>query len=118
MDGLHLRAQFVRHRRALGFVFGVDIVAERFAFGVKHAGDVIGWRGLAQFAQHVHKAVDGVGGRAIGGRQFADRMKSAVQIRRTVNEQKPGHQGKPSYTGNRTTPSPPGFIHKHQKIRS
>ena len=53
---LGLRTQFIRHRRAGGFVVGIHFVAEVFAFGVEHhramAVHIIG----AQAAQHIEHA--------------------------------------------------------------
>ncbi len=39
---LDLRAQFVGHRRTIRLVLRIQLVAEGFAPGVEHAGDVFG----------------------------------------------------------------------------
>ncbi len=53
VDGLHLRAQIVRHWRAIGFVFSKDIIAEGFSFRIKHHRYLTIWIVLAQAAHHV-----------------------------------------------------------------
>ena len=61
---LDLAAQVVRHRRAVGLVVGVEIVAEGLALRVEHAGDIIGRVFATQLAQHGEHAAQRVGGLA------------------------------------------------------
>jgi len=48
VDGRDLAAQIVGHRVAVGFVLGVNVVAESRAFGIEHAGHIVGRVFLAQ----------------------------------------------------------------------
>ena len=61
VDGRDLAAQVVRHRGAIGFVFGVDGVPKRRAFGIKHAGHVIRRHFFAQALHHVDHDADRTG---------------------------------------------------------
>jgi hypothetical protein len=95
VDRLDLHAQLVRHRRAVRLVFGIKLVAKSLALGVKNAGNIVGRRFLAQAFEHVHKAVQRVGRRAVGGGKILDRVEGAVEIRRTVDEQQGRHVATP-----------------------
>ncbi len=81
-----LRPQVVRHRRAVGLVLGVQIVAEIPPRRVEHQADmgfgIIG----QQLAQHVGDAKDRPGGFALGIAQIRQGVEGAVQERRTVDE--------------------------------
>ena len=59
--------KIVRHRRPVGLVLGIEVVAEGLALGVEHAGAIIGRVVLVQPAQHVEHAVDRAGRLAAPG---------------------------------------------------
>ena len=40
MNRLDLTAQLIRHRRAMGLVFTIDLIAKRLALGVEDNGNV------------------------------------------------------------------------------
>ena len=77
---LHLRPQFIRHGRAVGFVFGVHGIAEGVALGIKHYGHGAVGILLAQTAQHIYHAFDGASRLAFRGAQRRQRVKGAVEI--------------------------------------
>ncbi len=58
MDGLYLHRELVRHRRAVGLVIGIDLVAKGLALGVEYHGDVCGIVIREQLSQHVGDNVD------------------------------------------------------------
>ena len=66
MQGFDLCSQLRRHRGAMGFVFGVPVVAECFSLGIKYTSAII--RGVisTQAAQHIEHALYG-SGRFAGG---------------------------------------------------
>ena len=78
---LGLRAQIIRHGRARGFVVGKHIVAEIFAFGIKHAAAMVVRKIGAQAAQHIEHAVKRARGRAVGRGERRHGVISAVEIR-------------------------------------
>ena len=91
VDRLDLRAQIVRHRRAVRLVLGIQRVAKGRAFGVEDTGGKIGRHLLAQALQHVDHAANGAGRRARRitrhHAQIGHRMKRAVQIAGAVHQQ-------------------------------
>ncbi len=91
VDGRDLRAQVVRHRRAVGLVLGVQVVAEGLAGRVEHAGGVVGAHVLAQLLHHVDHPADGAGGRARGiaghRAQVGHGVVGAVQVAGAVHQQ-------------------------------
>ena len=86
-----LRRQFIGHRRTVGLVFGVEIIAKGFALGIENAGAVLRRHILVQPAQHVEHAINGIGGFAAAVAQVANRMEGAVKIGRSVNEKQGFH---------------------------
>ena len=48
----NLRAQFIRHRRAICFVLSVEVIAKRLAAGIEHHGNRTIRIVLLQLAQH------------------------------------------------------------------
>ncbi|MCY1511959.1 hypothetical protein D9M68_464030 [compost metagenome] len=100
VDGVDLAAQVVGHRRAVGLVLGVPVVAEGLAGGVEDAGRVVGAHLAAQRGHHVDHAPDRPGGRALGvaghGAQIGHRVEGPVQVARAIDEQQRflvGHRG-------------------------
>ena len=93
MDRLDLRAQVVRHGGTLGFVFGIDLVAEGRAAGVEHADGVVGGDVLAQRLHHIDHAANRAGGRTArvtgNGAQVGHGMEGAVEVAGAVYQ----HQG-------------------------
>ncbi len=99
VDGIDLAAQVVGHRRAVGLVFGVQVVAKRLARRVEDAGRVVRANLAAQRRHHVDHSADGAGGRALRvaghGPQVGHGMEGAVEIARAIDEQQRflvGHQ--------------------------
>ena len=87
-DGAHrldLGPQIVRHRRPVGLVVGVEIVAERAARRVDHEGRVIG-RLLERRTQHVDHAEERARRLAVGVGQRRQRMEGAVEVGGTVDQ--------------------------------
>ncbi len=82
---LHLRAQVVGHRRAVGLVLGVQVVAEGLAGGVDHEGHVVGLF-LQRGPQHVDHAEQRAGGFAGGIGQRRQRVERAVQVTGPVDQ--------------------------------
>ena len=91
MDRLDLRAQIVRHGRAVGFVLRVNRIAKGWAFGVEHAGHVGSGNLLFQGLHHVDEAADRTSGWAGGvgrvGAQVRHGVESAVQVAGSVDQQ-------------------------------
>ena len=73
-----LQAQVVRHRRAMRLVFGIPVVAERFALRIEHAGAIICRVIGTQAAQHVEHAVDRSGRFALRAAQVRHGMEGAI----------------------------------------
>ena len=91
VDGRNLRAQIIGHGVAVGFVLGVECIAESAATGIKHHGAVLRRHFVLQRRQHIHHAADGTRGRAVAvlrvGAQIRHGMKGAVEVAGTVDEQ-------------------------------
>ena len=81
MQRLDLRAQVIRHGRAIGFIVGIPVVAESFAFGVEYTGAIIRRVIFLQTPQHVEHALYSAGGQAARAAQIGHRMKCAIQVR-------------------------------------
>ena len=97
-DGDHrldLCAQIIGHGGAVGFVLGIQRIAEGRAGRIQHERDVLGIFLQAAF-QHVDDAEQRTGRRAIAGGQRRQRMEGAVQIGRAVDEDEFGHDRNPS----------------------
>ena len=86
VNRLDLLGQVFRHRGARGLVLGIEVVAEGFALGVEHAGDVGGREVGAQAAQHVDHAMHRAGRVAVRAAQVGQRVKGAIQVTGTVDE--------------------------------
>ena len=84
---VELRNQFVRRRRPVGLVVGIDVVAEGAPPGVEDDGDVVGVGLLDQLYEHCGEAVDGVDGRAVGARHRRQGVEGAKQEPRAVDEE-------------------------------
>ncbi len=91
VDRRDLGGQVVRHRGAIGLVFRVQVVAESLAFRIEHTGPVLGRTILGQNAQHADEAADRPGRFAPGGAQIGQRMKRAVQVPGTIDQQQSRH---------------------------
>ncbi len=87
VDRLDLPGEIVGHRRAMFLVCGVQRIAEGLALGVEHAGAILCRVIVAQLAQHVDHAVDGPRGQAFAVAQIRQRVISAIQIARPIDEQ-------------------------------
>ncbi|KAF1030450.1 MAG: hypothetical protein GAK37_01366 [Pseudomonas sp.] len=83
---LDLQAHLVGHAGTVGFVFGVHFIAKCPTLGVENDGKRAVRVLLAQAFEHVQHALDRAGGQAFGGGQRWQRVKGAVQIRRTVHQ--------------------------------
>src|SRR5690606_22421541 len=82
---LDLRAQVVGHRRAVGLVLGIQVVAEGLAGGVEHEGGAVRLL-LERGAQHVDHPEQRAGGLAGGVGQRRQRVEGAVQVGRAVDQ--------------------------------
>ena len=82
----YLRGKIIRHRRTIRFIFSVDFVAESLTLGVEDAGAVIGCYVFVQLAQHVQHAINRAGRLALAVAQIRHCMKSAIQVRRGVDQ--------------------------------
>ncbi|MCW0415058.1 hypothetical protein NB689_000812 [Xanthomonas sacchari] len=82
---LDLRAQLVGHRRAVGLVLRVQVVAEGLARRVDHEGHVLGAL-LEGGAQHVDHAEQRAGGLAGGIGQRRKRVERAIQVTGPVDQ--------------------------------
>ena len=102
VDRRNLAAQVIRHRRAIGFVIGVNSVPKRRAFGVKHASHVVCRYFFAQALHHVDHDADRTGllHRTVGQRGahgIATGKKGTVEVAGAVHQQQSfldfGHGG-------------------------
>jgi hypothetical protein len=82
---LHLGAEFVRHRRAVGLVVGIQFVAEGLARRIHHERSELGFL-LQVRAQHVDHAEQRAGGLAGRVAQRWQRMEGAIEIKRSVDQ--------------------------------
>ncbi len=82
---LDLRAQIVRHRWAVCLVLVIKGVAEGRAGGVADKRQIVR-PGLQRGAQHIDHAKQRTGRLAVGVGQRRQRMKRAIQVRGTVDE--------------------------------
>ena len=82
-----LMGKIFGHRRAIGFVLGINVVAERFASGIKHTGAIICRVVSAKFVEHIGHTEDSTGGLASGGTKIRQGVKSAIKKARNVDEQ-------------------------------
>jgi hypothetical protein len=90
MQRLHLHRQFLRHRRPVGLVLGIEVVAEGPPRGVEDHGHPARRIIRAQLAQHVGDSVQSAGGLAIGTGQRRQRVEGAVQVGRPVHQDQGG----------------------------
>ena len=81
-----LRAQVVRHWRAVRFVGGIEVVAEGFALGVEDDTDVGGLVVVVEFGQHFDDAMQGSGGATIAGGERRQAVEGAEEVGRAVHE--------------------------------
>ncbi len=86
MQRLDLAAQIIRHRRAVGFVFGEQLVAEGRALGIEDHGEGAVRILPAQRQQHVQHALHRAGRFAGGGGQRRQGVEGAVKVGRTVHQ--------------------------------
>ncbi|MNF56100.1 hypothetical protein D3C84_375800 [compost metagenome] len=80
MQRLDLHPQVIRHARAVGLVFGKQLIAKGTALGVEHHREQAVRVLLAQAFEHVQHALDGAGGQPLGRGQRRQRVKGAVQV--------------------------------------
>ena len=88
----NLATQIVGHRRAIGLVRGVNVIPEGRAFGIKHAGYVVGRHLFTQALHHVDHDADSAcllhrTIRQGGAHGFATGKEGAVQVAGAVYEQ-------------------------------
>ncbi len=83
VQGLDLHAQVIGHRRPIGLVLGVNIVAKSFPLGIEHHRNVIRLLVPDQFTQHIQDAIDGTG-RMLIMRQWRQPMIGPEQVGATV----------------------------------
>ncbi|MNC87812.1 hypothetical protein D3C83_35720 [compost metagenome] len=86
-----LGREIVRHRRPVGLVLGIGVVAKRLALGIEYAGAVVGDHVLVQPAQHVEHAIDRAGRFAARVAQLRQRVERPIEVRRTVNQEERLH---------------------------
>ena len=86
MQRLDLQAHVVGHARTVGFIFGVHFIAKSPTLGVEHHRERAVRVLLAQAFEHVQHALDRTRRQAFGSGQRWQRVKGAVQIRRTVHQ--------------------------------
>ena len=94
VDRLNLAYQVIGHRRALGLILGVPVIAEGLALGIKDTSLVsyVPCRVVTvEAAQHVQHAIDGPCRLALRVTQVGHGMKGAIKIRGTVNQQQGRH---------------------------
>ena len=91
MNRLDLRAQVIRHRRALRFIFRVQIVTKSLALRIKHARQILGAILCLELFEHGDHAVHGPGGFTGGAAQVRQGVKCAIQVGRTVYQQQTRH---------------------------
>ena len=84
--------QILRHRRPIGFVLRIPIVAKGLSFCVEYAGYIIRRCLLAQLLQHAEHALDGAGWFAVPVTQVRQCMEGAVQVRRPINQNQCFHR--------------------------
>ncbi|MCY1434073.1 hypothetical protein D9M71_501180 [compost metagenome] len=87
---LDLHAHVVGHARTVGLVFGEHLIAKSPTLGVEHHGERTVRILLAQALEHVQHALDRTGRQAFGRGQRWQRVKGAVQVRRTVHQDEGG----------------------------
>jgi hypothetical protein len=91
VDRRDLRAQVVGHRRTVGLVLGIQVVAEGLARCVEHARRIVGAHVPAQLLHHVDHPADRAGGGAgwvaRDGPQVGHGVEGAVQIARAVDQE-------------------------------
>ena len=87
---LDLHAQFIRHRRAMGFVLGKQLIAKGRPLGIENHRERAVRVLLAQALKHVQHALHRPGGQALGRGQRRHGVKGAVQVRRTVHQNQRG----------------------------
>ena len=86
-DGLDLHAQTIGHRWAIGFVFGVEIVAEGAPAGVEDHRHRAALEVVGELSQHADDAANRAGGEAVQRAQIRQRVKGAKQVGRTIDQQ-------------------------------
>ena len=87
---LDLHAHIVGHAWSVGLVFGVHLIAKCPALGIEDHGERAVRVLLAQTLEHVQHAFDRTGRQAFGSGQWWQRVKGAVQVRRTVHQDEGG----------------------------
>ena len=65
MQGTDLIPQVIRHGRSISLVFGINIVTEGLAFGIKYHGYFLGGFVAYEFSQHVDDNKYSMGGLAV-----------------------------------------------------
>ena len=84
---LDLQRQIIGHRRTIGLVVGIPVIAEGFALGVEHHGTIIGGLFFFQPPQHIDDAVERARRVAITSAQIRHAVKGTIKVGRTINQQ-------------------------------
>lgn len=92
VERFDLGCERFRHRRAVGFVFGKEFVAERGPGGVENARAVFGREAGFEPGEHGDDAADRARGFALGGAQVGQRVEGTVEEAAAVDEYEPGHE--------------------------
>src|SRR4030095_6427232 len=85
-------ADRVRHGGPVRFVLRIYFVAKSPALRIEYAGEILGGSVFLKPAQHVDHAIDRTGRLALRVAQIRQGVESAIQIRRTVDEEQRFHQ--------------------------
>jgi len=108
VDRLNLRPQLIGHRRAVGFVTLEQVVAKGLALGVEDHGERAVRVVLLQPLQHRNNALDRTRGLTLGIGQRRQRMKGAIKVGGSVDEDngRGSHRAQPEGTAQEYTMSP------------
>ena len=92
LDRLDLAAQLGRHRRPVGLVLGIKLMAERLSRRVEDAGDRIGLHKPGNVPQHRVESLDRPRWLPAAGRERRQGVKCAEKIVGTVNKEQFWHE--------------------------
>ena len=88
---LDLPDEVFGHRRPVRLVFGVPVVAKRLARRVEHDGEVVGLLVFGYPPQHRHDTAQRARGFASRRPQVRQRVKRAIEVRRSIDQNEPRH---------------------------
>ena len=91
-DRLHLRPEIIRHRRAIRLVLREQLVAEGLARCVEDHGNALRLVFAHQLEDHGQHAMHRTGGLTLGVTQRRQSVKSAIQVRRAVDQDEVRHR--------------------------